>query len=77
MTEITPRVINARRAVGRLLAGGFVEPQEVRLALETLTAAGVFEEIDAATDVTAKPVPAPKRRALGARGASADSTPED
>ena len=63
--KITSRVIGARRTVAAFMTGEGAGANEVRLALETLTAAGVFAEIDAATPSTVPASPS-SRRTLGA-----------
>lgn len=65
--KITTRVIGARTTVAAFMeGGGGISANEVRLALETLTAAGVFTEIDAAVTAASAPTHAPSRRRLGA-----------
>jgi hypothetical protein len=74
--KITTRVVNARAAVASFMEGAPVGTNEVRLALETLTAAGVFDEIDRLTQPVAPAMPraasAPRRK-LGVRASSTDS----
>lgn len=75
--KITPRVIGARKAVALYMRGTQMSWDELTMALETLTAAGVFEEIDSAIDRAVTPAEkvralSPRRR-LGPRGSSTDS----
>lgn len=66
---ITDRVVGARRSVALYLRGAEMGTGELALALETLTAAGVFAEIDDVIErnvlAERQPQGQPARRRLG------------